>query len=147
MLAFGTATKRLGERARYGGAMEGVVFNLLEEVVCAHYDDAAWDELLDTAGVSGAYTSLGSYPDEEMMSLVGAASTALAMSPSEVLRWFGCNAMPLLAERYPAFFAPHNSTRPFVKSLNSIIHPEVRKLYAGAHCPNFHFEEKRTGRC
>jgi hypothetical protein len=30
-------------------------------------------------------------------------------------------------------------------SVNSIIHPEVRKLYAGAGCPHFHFEDAPDG--
>lgn len=125
--------------------MKGVVFNLLEEVVCEHHGDAAWDDLLDAAEVSGSYTSLGSYPDVEMGKLVEAASTALSMPATDVLRWFGQEAMPRLAKRYPAFFVAHKSVRPFVLSLNSIIHPEVHKLYPGAHCPHFHFEEAADG--
>jgi hypothetical protein len=125
--------------------MKGIVFNLLEEVVCAHHGAATWDGLVDAAGVTGAYTSLGSYRDEEIVALVGAASAALQVLPGEVLRWFGREAMPLLAKRFPAFFEAHDSLRPFITSLNSIIHPEVRKLYAGAACPHFHFEAAPDG--
>lgn len=125
--------------------MKGIVFNLLEEVVGRHYGDSVWDDLLDAAELTGAYTSLGSYPDSDMSKLVGAASSALSLPPADVLRWFGRQAMPLLAERYSAFFAPHTSTRSFLTSLNSIIHPEVHKLYAGAHCPHFHFDDAPDG--
>lgn len=125
--------------------MKGVVFNLLEEVVCEHHGDAAWDDLLDAAGVSGSYTSLGSYPDVEMGKLLQAASTALDMPPNEALRWFGREAMSRLAKRYPAFFLAYKSVRPFLLSLNSIIHPEVHKLYPGACCPHFDFEEAADG--
>ena len=121
--------------------MKGIVFNLLEEVVTAQHGDAAWDSLLEATDLSGDYTSLGSYPDEEIEKLVAAGAGALKMSPTEVLRWFGREAMPLLAARYPAFFTEHNTTLPFVLSVNSIIHPEVRKLYAGAHCPFFRFQQ------
>ena len=115
--------------------MKGVVFNLLEDAVCEHHGDDAWDDLLDAAELSGVYTSLGSYSDVEMGKLVEAASRALNMPSQEVLRWFGREAMPRLAKRYPAFFEAHQSVRPFILSLNSIIHPEVHKLYPGAHCP------------
>src|SRR6185312_3746475 len=125
--------------------MKGVVFNLLEEVVSRHHGDAVWDKLLDDAEVTGSYTSLGSYKDEEMERLVGAASNALGSSPNEVLRWFGREAMSLLAVRYAMFFTPHRSARPFIESVNSIIHPEVRKLYAGAHCPHFEFADGPDG--
>jgi hypothetical protein len=69
----------------------------------------------------------------------------LDLPPAKVLRWFGQEAMPLLAARYPIFFSAQESLYPFVLSVNSIIHPEVRKLYTGAHCPNFHFEDAADG--
>jgi hypothetical protein len=62
------------------------------------------------------------------------------LSPHEVLRWFGRSAMPLLAERYPDFFKGHTDTRSFLLTLNSIIYPEVRKLYPGAITPVFDFD-------
>lgn len=125
--------------------MKGVVFNLLEQVVVRKYGEAVWDSLLDATQLSGAYTSLGSYPDAEIEKLVGAASTALNIPPTEVLRWFGRAAMPLLASHYPQLFSQRDTARSFVMSVNSIIHPEVRKLYAGAACPHFHFEETPEG--
>lgn len=120
--------------------MKGVVFNLLEEVVRAEYGEDTWDTLLEEAGVDGSYTSLGSYPDSDMMSLVMAASRALNTPPEAVIRWFGRKAIPLLRDRYPDFFAGHTSSRSFLLTLNSIIHPEVRKVYPGADVPVFEFE-------
>jgi hypothetical protein len=125
--------------------LKGLVFNLLEQVVVRNHGEAAWDDLLDATGIPGAYTSLGSYPDEEIGRLVDAGAKALGLEPAEVLRWFGREAMPLLAQRYPAFFDGHSSTRSFVLSVNRIIHPEVHKLYAGARCPIFGFEEQGNG--
>jgi len=125
--------------------MKGVVFNLLEEVVGRTHGADTWDALLDAAGLAGTYTSLGSYPDEELGRLVLAASNALARSPAEVLRWFGQEAMPVLAERYPPFFRAHSSTRPFILSVNDIIHPEVRKVYPGADVPIFDFRDDTDG--
>jgi predicted hydrocarbon binding protein len=122
--------------------MKGVVFNLLEEAVQRGFGPEAWDDLLDDSDVSGAYTSLGNYSDEEIVALVEAASRKLGLTNAEVLRWFGENAMPILRERYPTLFENHSSARNFILSVNSIIHPEVRKLYSGASCPFFHF---RTG--
>ena len=120
--------------------MKGIVFNLLEEAVSSDFGEATWDRLLDDAGLDGAYTSLGSYDDAEVFRLVEVASKALGIPPQDVLRWFGRRAMPLLVKRYPQFFAGHTTARTFLLTLNSLIHPEVRKLYPGATPPVFDFD-------
>jgi hypothetical protein len=120
--------------------MKGVVFNLLEAVVRRDYGEDTWETLLEAANVDGAYSSLGNYPDEEMSKLVGAASSALKLPADDVVRWFGRNALPLLAKKHPKFFEPHNSTRPFLLTLNDVIHSEVRKLYPGADVPEFTYD-------
>ena len=116
--------------------MKGVIFNLLEEVVCQHHGEAAWDEVLDHARVSGVYTTLGNYPHAELEELVESAGVVLGM-PGDVLRWYGRAAMPLLFRRCPGFFDAHACTLDFVRALNTIIHPEVMKLYPGSRCPMF----------
>jgi hypothetical protein len=120
--------------------MKGVVFNLLEQLVARDFGEDTWDALLEAGGLDGVYTSLGSYPDEDLAKLVSAASDALAMPADDVVVWFGRNALPLFAERYPQLFVRHDSTRSFVLTLNDIIHPEVRKLYPGADVPEFDFD-------
>lgn len=119
--------------------MKGIIFNLLEELVRREHGEDTWDALLEAAGVEGSYTSLGNYPDEHLLKLVGAASAALRTPPDAIVRWFGRNALPLLAERYPRFFTPHTSVATFLLTLNDIIHTEVRKLYPGADVPIFDF--------
>ena len=77
--------------------MKGIVFNLLEELIRRKHGEDTWDTLLESAGLGGAYTSLGSYADDEMSRLVEAASVVLQQPPGTVLQWFGRNALPLLA--------------------------------------------------
>jgi len=125
--------------------VKGIIFQLLEEVVVDAYGESTWDELLDAAGVDGVYTSLGSYDDEEITALVSAAAAKLSLPEGEVLRWFGQRAMPGWAKRWPEFFTAHQTTLPFLLSLNDLIHPEVRKLYAGAYCPFFAFTSPSDG--
>ena len=119
--------------------MKGIVFNLLEQLVARDFGEDTWDAMLDASGLDGVYTSLGSYPDDDLTKLVSAASEALSLPANEVVSWFGRNALPLFAERYPQLFEPHASTRSFVLTLNDIIHPEVRKLYPGIDVPEFDF--------
>jgi hypothetical protein len=117
--------------------VKGIVFNLLEGAVSREHGDDAWDDLLLAAGLDGAYTSLGSYPDSDLTDLVAAASASLGVPPQGIIRWFGRQALPALAAAYPGFFEPHVDVRSFLYTLNDIIHPEVRKLYPGADVPNF----------
>ena len=120
--------------------MKGIVFNLLEEVVSTEHGEDVWDLLIERAELDGAYTSLGNYDDAELYALVGAASDALDVPADDVVRWFGRQTMPLFAQRYPALFAGHTSSRSFVLGVNDIVHPEVQKLYPGAGTPMFRFD-------
>ncbi|MGZ6752115.1 MAG: heme NO-binding domain-containing protein [Nocardioides sp.] len=60
-------------------------------------------------------------------------------------RHLGRAALAGLAERYPHFFAPHTAVRPFLLTLNDVIHPEVRKLHADAEPPEFWFDDGDGG--
>jgi hypothetical protein len=114
---------------------------VLQDVVTAEHGEDAWDDVLADAGLSGAYTSLGSYEDAEFLALVSALSAKQETPPMDVVRWFGREAAPRFALRYPRLFAGHTDTRSFVLTLNDIIHPEVRKLYPGADVPEFDFDD------
>lgn len=124
--------------------MKGIIFNLVEEVLTDSYGEQMWDHLLLGAGLDGAYTSLGSYPDSELHSLVAVAADALGLTDAAVLAQLGQAALPLLAARFPGFFAPHARTLPFLLTLNDIIHPEVRSLYPGADVPVFEFDHRAS---
>lgn len=117
--------------------MKGIIFNLLEEVLTQKLGPDTWDDLLKSVQDEGSFTSLGSYPDERFVKLVNAAAGLLHQPSDAVIRWFGSEAIPLLEKKYPAFFARHQATRPFLLTINAIIHPEVRKLYPGADTPDF----------
>jgi len=147
-LPIGTTDPSLG-RARLPDVdrvpMKGIVFNLLEDAVARQYGENTWDDLLEAAGLDGAYTSLGSYPDRQLTDLVEAASAATGMAPQSIIRWFGREAMPALAAAYPGFFLPHADIGSFLDTLNDIIHPEVRKLYPGADVPTFGFATAGDG--
>ena len=125
--------------------MKGIIFNLLEEVAERDFGEGAWDRLLDEAKVAGVYTSLGSYPDAELMALVAAATRLFGRAPADVLRWFGAAALQLMAERYPVFFHGHRSLLTFLPTINDVIHREVRKIYAGASTPDLRFDQISDG--
>lgn len=120
--------------------MKGIIFNVVEEVVRTQHGEQAWDIILERSGASGAYTSLGTYPDSELVAITQAAAVEMGMTPDEVVRAVGIAGIPMFAERYPHFFTESPGLLDFVLSLNEIIHPEVRKLYPGAIVPVFTFD-------
>lgn len=120
--------------------MKGVVLNLLERTIVEEHGEAFWDEMIERSGASGAYTSLGDYPAEELAGLVAVAGDRLGLHPDEVVRRFGRSAIPHFHESYPELFAPHAELIPFLLTLNEIIHPEVRKLYPDALVPVFSYD-------
>jgi hypothetical protein len=124
--------------------MKGIVFTLLQQVVTDEHGEETWDALLDSAGVQGAYTSVATYPDDEMNALVGAASSALGLPEDDVLTWFGRRCMPIFAQTYPHVFEGHDSARSLILTLNDVIHPEVRKLFPGAYVPEFDYDASRS---
>jgi hypothetical protein len=117
--------------------MKGVIYNLVEAVVRAERGDDAWDAVIDESGVSGAYTSLGTYPDADLSDIAATVARQVGTDPSSVVRHVGHEGLAILADRYPEFFAPHDDVRSFLMTLNEIIHPEVRRLYPGALVPEF----------
>jgi hypothetical protein len=136
----------MGYRSSVEDWMKGIVYNLLEEIVAEEYGEAVWDRLLATAGVEGAYTSLGSYPDAQLFAIIDAASRTLQIESRDLIRWFGKRALPRLAQTNPRWFESHRTARDLILTLNDIIHPEVRKLYPGADVPWFDFETPSSNR-
>ena len=137
---YGSAEREAVDQSSTGGRVKGVIFNLLEELVRREFGESEWDHVRQDADVDSAFTSLDTYPDAVLRKLVAAVAKRAQKTPGEALQWFGRHSMPLLASRYPTFFATQSSTRSFILTLNDIIHPEVRRLYPGADVPNFSFD-------
>lgn len=125
--------------------MKGVIFNVVEEAVSADMSPDAWDAVLERAGLAGAYTSLGSYSDEDLERIVRAASELLGVDAADLLVSIGRRAFHGLAGRHPQFAQTHPGLRSFLHSVNSVIHPEVLKLYPQATVPVFETSELPGG--
>ncbi len=123
-------------------AMKGVIFNAVEEAVVNLYSEDVWDDLLDAAGVSGQYTSLGNYDDSELIALVLAAVEMTGIDANELIKVLGRHSFPHLAGRYPELVEGSAGTHDFLRRVNDIIHPEVLKLHPDATPPEFLFEDR-----
>jgi hypothetical protein len=120
--------------------MKGIIFNLLESAVRDEHGEDTWDELLERADLEGAWTSVGSYPHEDLLRVASEAAAMWGWSQDDVIRWFGRAAIPRLAAVYPTFFAGHASAFPFLRTLNDVHHLEVLKVYPDADLPVFAFD-------
>lgn len=120
--------------------MKGVLFNVVEDVVTEAMSAEAWDDVVEGAGVSGAYTSLGTYPDGDLVALVGAAAEAAGLSEADTLRLSGRIGFKHLVRRAPHLMDGLDDWRSVLGALDDIIHPEVRKIYPDAEVPGFDTE-------
>jgi len=117
--------------------VKGLILNLVEDVVRAEHGEDYWDDVVDASGLPASYTSMGTYPDQEVETLASVVAEREGATAYDVVRHVGHAGMASLAARYPGFFDPHAGVRPFLLSLNTTVHPEVRRLYPGAVIPEF----------
>ncbi len=111
--------------------------NVAEEAVTREWGEEMWDDLLAASDLDGAYTSLGTYSDTDILALASAAADRLASPVDDVVRILGRLCFKPLATRYPACLKGPASVREFLPTVNDLIHPQVLKLYPGASVPRF----------
>lgn len=116
--------------------MKGIVFNAAEKAVTSLMGADVWDDLLESAGADGVYTALGSYPDNELIAIVMAASEATGHSPSDVQRLIGRHALEHLTSSVNDLVDLTGSVFDFLASVHDIIHIEVKKLSPDATPPD-----------
>ncbi len=63
------------------------------------------------------------------------------MTVDEFMKELGCYTFYKLAERFPNFVEPYNHPKPFLKTVENVIHVEVRKLYQDTRLPTFQYAE------
>lgn len=121
--------------------MKGVIFNILENMVIEKCGMETWNDILNSLKVSGIYTAGKSYPDEELFAFVGEVSARLEMPAEQVVGAFGEFLFSQLASRYPVFLEQEATLKGFLKSVDSVIHVEVKKLYDSPNLPSFTYTE------
>ena len=77
--------------------MKGIIFNVVETAVTKLHGAEAWDDILDHAGVDGSYTALGTYPDAELMGIVGSACELTVLIQPICMKILGRAVLPDLA--------------------------------------------------
>lgn len=123
--------------------MKGVIFNIAEKFVETKYGNDALEALYNEANFSTKDPFIGplTYPDADMLEMVRAGCKLLKLTPDELLYNLGVFAFSGLAERHPVFLKDIDHPKEFLKTVENVIHIEVKKLYEDADLPTFQYEE------
>ncbi|WP_258098235.1 heme NO-binding domain-containing protein [Marinoscillum pacificum] len=124
--------------------MRGIVFTELLELVENKFGYETVDKVLQKAKpiTSDAYTSVGSYPHRELVSILVELSQELDMSIGDLMELYGHHLFGVFGQRYSSLFIPGIDAFTFLASVEDHIHPEVLKLYPDAELPKFDIESK-----
>jgi hypothetical protein len=119
--------------------MKGIVFVELLAMAEDAFGEDVVDNLIETSDLpsGGAYTSVGNYPCEELMTLVQGFSRHSGVSGPELQRLFGHWMMDSFKTHYPQFFENRSGSLTMLEAIEDDIHVEVRKLYPDADLPKF----------
>jgi hypothetical protein len=122
--------------------MKGVVFTEFLSMVEKQFSADMVDDVIDDAQLhhGGAYTSVGTYPHEEMVSMVVALSHRCGVPVPDLVRAFGEYLFGRFVLTYPSFFHGVDDAFTFLACIEDIIHVEVLKLYPDAELPRFDVE-------
>ena len=123
--------------------MKGIVFSLFNQYVESKIGLVGWENILSTVKPEseGIYTSAATYSDEELVALIVAFAKSQKQEVNEVLQDFGYFMFNCFVKKYPIFFKPDMDLKSFLKSVDSVIHIEVRKLYSDSTLPELTYEE------
>ncbi len=123
--------------------MKGVVIREFVDLVEERYGEEVLDRLLSHPGLStgGAYTAVGTYDHTELLTLIELLSQEIRVEPHALTIDLGKQLFNRLYKSYPQFVDPHDNAFDFLKTVDSVVHTEVKKLYSDAEVPEYLCEQ------
>ncbi|MFK7966870.1 MAG: heme NO-binding domain-containing protein [Burkholderiaceae bacterium] len=118
--------------------MKGVVFNVLEEFIIAHSDERTYEEIFALCPLKShqGYVGPGTYPDTDLNSIIDTTCRRLGLEPDHAVELFGEFLFSRLVNKYPQFISEHHDPLTFLKTVDEVIHVEVRKLMRDTNLPS-----------
>lgn len=119
--------------------MYGLVNKAIEQMVCLHHGEGAWERIKTRAGVDAdLFLSNEQYPDDVTYRLVGAASEELRVPADAVLKSFGEHWIRYTAqEGYGAMIRSAGRSLPeFLTNLPNF-HTRVNMIFPNLQPPKF----------
>lgn len=122
--------------------MHGLIHAELAKCIKKHYGMNNWEQILKQAGFNDrVYLQVGSYPDEEIVTIIVAAAKVLGVGMSDLLEEFGGFILPDLFDMYRSYIDPSWKTLDFLLNTEETIHRVVRLKNKGAAPPKLNFEK------
>jgi len=117
--------------------MKGIIFTEFLEMVEQEFGISTTDTMLTASDLpsGGAYTSVGSYDHQEILSMVENLSQATGIPEADLARTFGSYLFHRFSRLYAHFFEGITDAFDMLSRIDSYIHVEVRKLYEDAELP------------
>lgn len=123
--------------------MKGIVFNEFLELVEMKFGLDAVEDVIESSQLKsgGSYTGVGTYDHKEIIAMVISLSKRTGIPAKDLVIVFGeYLLLNVFAKKFPLFFENKNVFS-FLKSIDNIIHVEVKKLYPDADLPTITFTE------
>ncbi len=127
--------------------MKGMVFTNFLDMVEQSFGMDTVDTIIEESNVpsEGVYTSVGTYPHTEMVSLLVALEKNTGIAIPKLLTTYGEYLFAKLAQAYPVMLEGCESSRDLLLRLDGVVHVEVAKLYPDAQLPRFEATELQNG--
>ena len=138
----GDAGSSNGLNSRFS-RMKGVVFTEFLELAEQRFGLEVVDRIIQQSHLQsdGAYTSVGTYDDGELLQLVTHLSRASGIPVPTLVKTFGKHLFNTFAAAYPHLWKGIRSAPDFLSKVEGFIHMEVQKLYPDAKLPRIEFTE------
>lgn len=119
--------------------MLGLIFTTLVDMVEEKFSLELADEILTEANFphGGAYTAVGYYDFDEIVTMVTLLSEKTGIPPEELIRAFGTYLFEGFTETHAHLLDGKQSLFSVLTSLDNDIHQQVLKLYNEASLPSF----------
>ena len=122
--------------------MKGIIFTEFLDIVERTFDLEVCQSMLDMANEPGVYTSVGSYEHQRLVKLIICLHKVTGVSPENLQQTFGRAVFPRLLTLLPNYDFSDSNTFDFIRSVESYIHQEVKKLYPDTTPPRFEFSNE-----
>lgn len=119
--------------------MKGIIFTEFLEMVNEVFSPAITESIIEKSDLAsgGAYTDVGTYDHQELISLVSNLSRITDIPVPDLEVAYGKYLFKKLFSHYSDFSIQAQSTFEFLQQVDKYIHVEVLKLYPEAELPRF----------